>query len=154
MKRSTVSRTQAFWRSASSSTGESGSSLFSRSSLASRSSSSPRFPSQQSRGFAIRAISANSVILSAREGVLPFHHRYYSSAVATPEPAEIKEIVSPVFYERRIADLWSAAERNVEEEKWTKAEDRLFTVLENVDHLKTTLKDLGKGNTAATWAKK
>jgi len=96
-----------------------------------------------------RSIHSGLSVLGIRSCTTFAHSRSYTttslkSTTEAQEGIEIKEVTSPVFYERRIKDLFNGAERNIDEEGWTKAEDRLFTILDTSEQLKKTLQEQGK----------
>lgn len=57
---------------------------------------------------------------------------------------DIKELTSPVLYERRIKDLFDNAEKHIDDERWTLAEDRTYSILDMCEQLQKTLTELGK----------
>ena len=96
-----------------------------------------------------RSIHSGLSVLGIRSCTTFAHSRSYTttslkSTTEAQEGIEIKEVTSPVFYERRIKDLFNGAERNIDEEGWTKAEDRLFTILDTSEQLKKALQEQGK----------
>jgi len=96
-----------------------------------------------------RSIHSGLSVLGIRNSTTFSHSRFYTttslkSTTEAQEGIEIKELTSPVFYERRIKDLFNGAERNIDEEGWTKAEDRLFTILDTSEQLKKALQEQGK----------